>query len=161
MKKSTFLAVSLFVTLTSCFLFAGSTMELFSDMDYIRSLQLPSDGDSTMIAIGTGVLGSLFMMLVYLIFHPVVMFILKKKQQNMLDLNVLIGKKHSIATNILLGILYVVAFGWIKDYVGCVSVKFFTLSTLFLIFAESATYVFAVWMVNILKSKKLTTIIYQ
>jgi UDP-N-acetylmuramyl pentapeptide phosphotransferase/UDP-N-acetylglucosamine-1-phosphate transferase len=151
MNKYQFFIFSLVVSLLSCLLFSMSIEELFSDADYVKSMNLPSNADSLMIPLAGGVAISLLVALIFVVLHLLfIQKIRKQKDQPTIDLDLRIGRKYGLWRNISILFFYLIALFWIKTYYGDAEHKFYLVNTLFYVSALLMTLIIAVWMVNFL-----------
>ena len=155
MNKYRFFTLSLVVSLSCCFLFSMSTFELFSDADYVKSLNLPSNADTLMIPVAGGVAISLTVALAFVIIHLLFLRMLRKqKGQPIIDLDLRVGKKYALWRNVTLLFFYMIVLYCIKSYVGIAEHKFYLVHTLFYISALLTILIFTIWLVNLLLSPK-------
>ena len=136
------------MSLISCLLFEKSSTELFSDSDYMQSLNLPPHADTPAIPIAGGFLAAFFTAIIHGLVHLVflISIFLKKRK---IQVNLMIGKRINRLQNIVLTICYLICVVWIVDYLKILKIKFYFFNTIFLIVAIMTTLIYALWMIDI------------
>jgi len=153
MNKYRFFTLSLVISLLSCLLFGMSIFELFSDAEYVKSMNLQSNADSLMIPAMGGFTISLIVALFFVMLHLLFLLRIRKlKQQSTIDLGLWVGKKYTLLKNIILIISYLIALFWIKSFIGITEHKFYLINTIFYISALLTTIIYAIWLINLLPS---------
>ena len=158
-NKAFFWTFSLAISLLSCYLFHKSSIQLYSDGDYMRSLQLSPDADTPSLAIaGTLILtfaatvGHLLLLVTFIIIA-----FLKRKEItiNKTDL-FLIFKKMRLVNTILQLLTYLLTAYWLWNFVETTQVKFFGSLLWFTIVAILVTWTYMLWIINLVRRNPLS-----
>lgn len=147
LNKYLFWIFSLAISLTSCWLFERSANELYSDVDYMTSLNLPPNADTPMIPIAGGFIASFFIAIAHGIVHAILLiFLIFNKKRKRIHLNFKVGTRINRFSNIVLIVSYIICGWWLLDYLSVATIKFYFYNTVFLVFAIATTMIYGWWV---------------
>lgn len=153
-NKYIFWICSLIISLISCWVFERSSTEIYSNSDYMLSLNLPSDADTPVVAVASGFMAAFFTGIIHLITHLIILIILfVTKSIRTISIVFTISKTDSALHKIILIVTFLIIALLIKDYIYLIKIGFFIYSTIFLIIAILTTLIYAIWIMNLLIKK--------
>lgn len=160
-NKTIFWIFSIVIALLSCYLFQLSSVQLYSDGNYTQSLNLPSDADTPAVAItGTvllsigAVIGHITLLGVFLL----IAFLRHKTIEISLSDFVINHKRNSVTKTIFQAIGFILTAYWLWDFINITQIKFFPNLFLFTLAAIAVTWIYVIWLINLTKKLKETSI---
>ncbi len=154
LNKYIFWITSLTISLISCWLFEKSSTELYTNFDYMQSLELPPDADTPMIPIAGGFIAAFFTAIAHGFVHLIFIVVLIRKTDLRIRLTFTIGKQVDKLQNIILVIVYSICILWIYDYSTILKIKFYQFNTLFLPSAILTTLIYGWWILNLFNNRQ-------
>lgn len=155
LNKYIFWIFSLTISLISCWIFEKASTELHTDFEYMQSLNLPPEADTPMIPIAGGFIAAFITAIAHGFVHLIFLITITRKTDLQIKLSFLIGKQVNRLQNIVLGLGYLICILWIIDYLTILKIKFYLFNTVFLFITILTTLIYAWWIINIFKTKRL------
>jgi hypothetical protein len=147
-----FWTFSLCIALLNCYLFQLSSVEQYTDPDYMQSLQLPSDSDTPTVAIAGVVLLSYVSAVANIILLTAILPLacIKERQIKVVpgDFVPDFQKGRPFKTSVQL-LAYLITAFWLWSFIKTTGIKFFGTMLLFTILAILVTWTYALWAVNL------------
>jgi len=160
-NKTIFWIFSIVIALLSCYLFQLSSVQLYSDGDYMQSLNLPSDADTPTVAIAGTVILSIGAVIGHIILLGVfflIAFFRHKEIEISLSDFIINPKRNRLTKTIFQAIGFLLTAYWLWDFINITQIKFFPNLFLFTLAAIAITWTYVIWLINLTKKLKETSI---
>ena len=154
LNKYIFWIFSLTISLFSYWMFKKALKGLYTDFDYMQSLNLPPEADTPMIPIAGGFIAAFFTAIAHRFVHLICLITIIRKADLEIRLTFMIGKRVDRLQNIILVIGYLICILWIYDYLTILRIKFYQFNTFFLFIAILTTLIYSWWIINLFKNKQ-------
>jgi hypothetical protein len=158
-NKTIFWTFSIVIALLSCYLFQLSSVQLYSDGNYMQSLNLPSDADTPAVAIAGTVLLSIGAVIGHIIllgaFLIIAFFRHEEIEISSSDFVINIRKSRVMKTFFQTFGFLLTAY-WLWNFIDITRIKFFPNLFLFTLVAIAVTWTYVVWLINLTKKLKET-----
>ena len=154
MNKTIFWTFSILISLLSCYLFNASSIQLYSDGEYMQSLKLSPDADTPTVAIAGTVLLSIVAVIGHIILLGIFLIIafLRNKEIEISLSDFKIDYKRNGLTKTLIQVLgFLLTAYWILDFIETTTIKFFGSLLLFSLVAIIVTWTYITWLINLTK----------
>lgn len=145
------------ISLLSCYLFQLSSVQLYSDGNYMQSLNLSSDADTPMVAI----VGTVSLCIGAVIGHTVLLGVfliiafLRHKEIVISSSDFIVNvRKNQLTKTIFQIIGFLLTTYWLWDFIDITRIKFFPNLFLFTLVAIAVTWTYMLWLINLTKKKE-------
>ena len=153
-NKTIFWTFSILISLLSCYLFQLSSVQLYSDGNYMQSLNLPSDADTPAVAISGTVLLSIGAVIGHIILLGTFLIIafLRHKEIEISSSDFVINPIRNPLTKTIFQTLgFLLTAYWLWDFIDITRIKFFPTLFLFTLLAITVTWIYMLWLINLTK----------
>lgn len=158
-NKTIFWTFSIVISLLSCYLFQLSSVQLYSDGNYMQSLNLPSDADTPTVAIAGTILLSIGAVIGHIILLGVFLAISfsRHKEIEISSSDFVVNVRKNRLTKTIFQIIgFLLTAYWLWDFIDITRIKFFPNLFLFTLIAIAVTWTYVLWLINLTKSLKET-----
>jgi hypothetical protein len=158
-NKTIFWTFSIVIALLSCYLFQLSSVQLYSDGNYMQSLNLPSDADTPAVAIaGTVILsiGAVIGHVILLGIFLIIAFLRHKEIEISLSDFVINPIRNRLTKTIFQTVGFLLTAYWLWDFIDVTKIKFFPTLLIFTLLAIAVTWTYMLWLINLTKKIKET-----
>ncbi|HEX7016916.1 MAG TPA: hypothetical protein VF191_15515 [Cyclobacteriaceae bacterium] len=147
---------SLVLSGLGCYIYQLAAFELFSDGDFMQSLQLSPNADTPMVAMaGAFILsieGAVVLLVVLIVF--LIAALIKKTKIVVGTRDFVPSYRRGNPAGLVVPLLaYAFTAFWIWDLVGTLRVKFFGIAILFNLVVVLITWTYAVWLLRLFEGK--------
>lgn len=151
-NKTLFWTFSLGISILSCYLFQLSSVQLYSDGDYMQSLRLSPDADTPAVVLAGTVLLTYAAAIGYIILLIALLIIvfLKEKEITISQADFILDFKNGRPRNIVVKLFaYVLTIYWLWNFIQTTKVKFVGSLLFFTIVATLVTWTYTLWTMNL------------
>ena len=156
-NKIIFWGISIVLALLSCYLFQLSSVQLYSDDNYMQSLNLPSDADTPAVAIAGTILLSIGAGIGHIILLGAFLIIafLRHEEIEISSSDFVVNvRKNQLIKTVFQMIGFLLAAFWLWDFINITKIKFFPSLLLFTLTAIAVTWMYLIWLINLTKKLK-------
>ncbi len=159
-NKTIFWIFSIVIALLSCYLFQLSSLQLYSDGNYMQSLNLPSDADTPAVAIAGTILLSIGAVIGHIILLGMFLIIsfLRHKEIEISVSDFIINPRRNRLTKTIFQVIgFLLTAYWLWDFIKITKIKFFLNLFQFTLVAIAVTWTYVIWLINLTKEIKETS----
>lgn len=159
-NKTIFWIFSIVIALLSCYLFQLSSLQLYSDGNYMQSLNLPSDADTPAVAIAGTILLSIGAVIGHIILLGMFLIIsfLRHKEIEISVSDFIINHRRNRLTKTIFQVIgFLLTAYWLWDFIKITKIKFFLNLFQFTLVAIAVTWTYVIWLINLTKEIKETS----